>query len=76
VRGLSVRYRPVRAYKCGVVLVLGMDVSESMLLACWFCCVVWMTNLYNYIWMDPDGPGWCMAVIGFGIYGIANDDMI
>lgn len=72
VRGLSVRYRLFVHIGAAWLLVLGSGLfTQSMLLGLLVLfVVVWMTNLYNF--MDgSDGLAGGMAVIGFGIYGIA-----
>jgi len=71
-RGLPVQQRLLVHVIAAAVLVVGSGLaSESILLALLVLpCVVWMTNLYNF--MDgSDGLAGGMAFFGFTMYGLA-----
>jgi len=71
-RGLPVRQRLLVHVIAAAVLVLGSGLAaQNILLALLvFPCVVWMTNLYNF--MDgSDGLAGGMAFFGFSMYGLA-----
>ena len=80
-RGVPVRQRLLVHVIAAVVLVFGSGmVSQNILLALLLLpCVVWMTNLYNF--MDgSDGLAGGMTFFGFTLYGLAalmhgNDTM-
>ncbi len=71
-RGLPVRQRLLAHVIAAAVLVFGsgMAAQNVMLALVVVLCVVWMTNLYNF--MDgSDGLAGGMAFFGFTMYGVA-----
>ena len=71
-RGLPVRLRLLAHIAAAAVLVMGsgMAAQSVMLALIVLLCVVWMTNLYNF--MDgSDGLAGGMTLFGFTTYGVA-----
>ena len=71
-RGLPVRQRLLAHIAAAGILVLGSGMAAQgvMLALAVVVCVVWMTNLYNF--MDgSDGLAGGMAFFGFTMYGVA-----
>lgn len=71
-RGLPVRSRLLAHVVAAVILVFGSGMAaQGILLALIMLpCVVWMTNLYNF--MDgSDGLAGGMTLFGFTMYGVA-----
>ena len=72
IRGLPVRLRLLVHIVAAAILVFGSGmVAQSVLLAlAVLLCVVWITNLYNF--MDgSDGLAGGMTLFGFSMYGVA-----
>lgn len=73
IKGLAIRWRLLAHIVAATLLVMGsgLAMQNVMLAFLALLCVVWMTNLFNF--MDgSDGLAAGMTAMGFSMYGIAS----